>query len=205
MRTYKTQGLIIQRRSLGEKDYAVTIFTPLYGRINAYAKGARRLKSKFTGHLDLLNICNFEIYMSPKSNIVTECQLQNNYSQFRKKLKKFYVSSNIAKMLQKFTTENENNEDIYALALNTFEALQNYDKEALIFEAFKIKLCQLLGSMPDLYELQYTDFSNIDLRLKKVLQHLLTQPYEEIIHLYLDKKDEQIIQKTVTEFMEYSL
>jgi DNA repair protein RecO (recombination protein O) len=205
MRSHQVQGVIIGQREFGEKDYVITIVTPTHGKLQVFAKGARELKSRFTGHLDLLNVCNFQLYKSPKNYIITECQLIQNYDHFRENLDKFYISSEVAKMAWRFTTEEEENPEIYRLLINTFIALENNEKENLIFEAFKIKLLALSGTMPDLYDIQGTEFANLDIRLKKLLNFLLKSPYEDIIRLYLEKKDHNILQKMTTGLLDYAI
>ena len=205
MRNLKTQGLIIQKRSLGEKDYVLTIFTPFYGKIQAFAKGAKQMSSKFTGHLDLLNVCDFQLYQSPKNYIVTECYLHTAFSKFRENLDKFYIASKMAKLIKSLETENENCEDIYHLLMETFVAIEKHKKEDLIFESFKIKLFFLLGLMPDVYCTEYSEFCKNDSSLKKLLKHLLNQPYEEIIKVYLNQKEANSLQNLTNEMIEYSL
>ncbi|MBU1446255.1 DNA repair protein RecO [Patescibacteria group bacterium] len=203
-RSCEVNGVIIKLMELGEKDYLVTIITPTHGKIQVHAKGARRIESKFTGHLDLLNVCHFQLYKSPRNYIITECQLIQNYDHFRKNLDKFYISNEVAKMAFRFTTEEEENSAIYELLINTFLALENNEKENLILEAFKIKLLGLSGIMPDLHDIKDTEFMHIDIRLKKLLNFLLKNPYEDIIRLYLEKHDQNTLQKTTTGLLEYA-
>lgn len=202
MRTQKTPGIVIRKRAVNEKDCAVLILTPFFGKIDAYAKGARNIKSKFTGHLDLLNICEFEIYTGPGSNIVTECNLNKNFTFFSEDLKKFYFASLIAKILSKFINENENCEDIYDLSIETLYALERFSKEDLIYESFKIKLCDLLGSLPDLRNLKNTEFKHFDENLMQILNKLYCEKYENIQNFKLSKKDKEQIKKTTDNFLE---
>jgi DNA repair protein RecO (recombination protein O) len=202
MRTKKTPGIVIRKKAVNEKDCAVLILTPFFGKIDAYAKGARNIKSKFTGHLDLLNVCDLEIYTGPGSNIVTECQLSKNFTHFSKDLKKFYFASLVAKILIKFTNENENCEDIFNLCIETFDTLENFGKEDIIFEAFKIKFCDLLGSLPDLQDLENTEFNHFDNNLKQILHTLNSQKYENVQNLKLNKQQKEQLKKTTENFLE---
>lgn len=202
MRTKKTPGIVIRKKAVNEKDCAVLILSPFFGKIDAYANGARNMKSKFTGHLDLLNVCDFEIYTGPGSSIVTECQLKKNYSDFSKDLKKFYFASLVAKILIKFTNENENCEDIYQLAISTFEALDGFSKEDVTYEAFKIKFCDLLGSLPDLSDLKNTEFKRFDQNLTSTLKILHTERFDKVQNLKLDKQQKEILKKTTENFLE---
>lgn len=204
MRVQKTQGIILQIYPRGEKDYSVTIFSPLFGKIRAYAKGARRMESKFTGHLDLLNICNFELYNGPHSTLITQCDVIGSFPNFREHLTKFYLALQSAIMTNRCITENEDHLSSYKLLIETLEALNTFGKEEIIFEAFKIKLCEILGIMPDLYSLNQTDFDNFSLRLKKVLKFFLERPYDEIVNLSLEQEDTNSIKKTTQRFLAFS-
>jgi len=203
MRNLKTRGIIIKKRILGEKDYILTLFTPLYGKIEVHAHGARQISSRFTGHMDLLNVCDFQVYKSIKSNTVVECGLCLAFSKFRENLTKFYYASEIAKILKSF--ESENCEDIYGLIIETLKAIENYTKESLIFEAFKIKLFSLTGIMPDVYCIEETDFCKADLHLKKLLKFLLNEPYSEIIRLAVNENDEHSLSDLTRNLMEASM
>lgn len=204
MRVQKTEGIILQVYPRGEKDYSVTIFSPLLGKIRAYAKGARRIESKFTGHLDLLNICNFELYNGPHSTLITECNVICSFSNFREHLSKFYLASESAKMTTRCITENEDHQNSYKLLIDTLAAINEFGKEEIIFEAFKIKLCEILGIMPDLHSISQTDFRDLSLRLKKVLKFLLEKPYKEIINLVLEQEDTNNLKKTTQQFLAFS-
>jgi len=201
MRTKKAPGIVIRKNAVNEKDCAVLILTPYFGKIDAFAKGARNIKSKFTGHLDLLNICDFEIYDGPGSNIVTECTLQKNYADFSKDLIKFYFASLIAKILSKFINENENCEEIYELCLDTFNALEQFNNEDVVFESFKIKFCDLLGSLPDLHDLKSTEFHHFAKNHQQILQKLHTERFQNIQNIKLSKKQKEELKKTTENFL----
>ena len=203
MRNLKTQGVIIKKKSFGEKDYIVTLFTPLYGKIEARAHGAKELSSRFTGHIDILNVCEFQLYKSAKSHTIVECSLSTSFSGFRENLTKFYYASEMAKIIKMF--ESENCEDIYSLIIETLKALEKHGKEKLVFEAFKIKLFSLTGIMPDIYCIEETDFCSSDIHIKKLLRFILNEPYSEIIRLAVDKNDEHLLSDLTRNLMEASM
>lgn len=192
MRTIKLQGIVIQKRSLGEKDYGITLFTPEYGKLFAYAKGARNIKSKFTGHIDLLNICDFTIYKSPKSYLITDCNLLKSYNKCSSYLSKFYASEEIVKIIRFYTTENEESQEIYSLLIETLNNLEYSKKDYFILEAFKIKLFFILGMMPDLHD---NEIIPISIRMKKLIQFILQNSYQEVCRILLNKSDERELSK----------
>lgn len=196
MRTIKLQGLIIQKYNFGEKDCGVMLFTSDYGKLFAYARGARNIKSKFTGHFDLLNICNFEIYKSANNFLITDCSLVKNHENYGKNLIKFYAVEEILKMVRTYTTENEDSEEIYALIIETLGAINSSKKEKVLLEAFKIKFFLLLGMMPDLQSnLDDNEFAPVSIRMKKLIKFILQNSYRQIAKITLNKDDENELSK----------
>ena len=47
MALYRTQGIVIGRRALGESDRLVDFYTRDHGRLRGVAKSARRTRSRF--------------------------------------------------------------------------------------------------------------------------------------------------------------
>lgn len=73
MRQINTEGIILGKKPYGEGHEMVFIFSKELGKITTQAKGSRKIKSKFLGHLETLNICNLQLYHSPHSYLITEC------------------------------------------------------------------------------------------------------------------------------------
>lgn len=205
MRSQKVTGVIIQKRALGEKDYSVTLLTPFYGILRGNAKGARNIKSRFTGHLDLLNVCDLEIYTSTRNNIITECSIKKNYDSFRHDLKKFFYASLISKILLKFVTENEETIEVFNLTIETLNALEDFNKEELIFEAFKIKLCNLLGFMPDSTSIKEMEIETLNENIEKIIIKMFKNPYKETSELTLNKETLEKLKSTTTYLLEHSI
>jgi len=204
MRSQKVKGIIIGKRSFGEKDYSLTVLTPESGKIFATVKGARKIKSKFTGHIDLLNICDFEIYVGPNYVYVSECQICQNFSKYADNLKKFYYASLVSKILSRYTTENENSHEIYELAIDTLNSIEKYNKEELVYEGFKIKACQILGLMPDIQEIENLELEHLSESLKDTIYFMHQHSYNEIIGLKLNKESLEKLKQTTQKMLEHT-
>ena len=75
MRNFQTEGLILKSRNLGENDKIVIILTKDFGKIEARARGSRKLLSQFTGHLEAISICDVAIYRSTRDLLtITQCK-----------------------------------------------------------------------------------------------------------------------------------
>ena len=65
-RIYRTEGIVIRRRNQGEADRILTLCTPL-GKLDVIAKGARKLRSRKAGHIELFCRSSFVIARSHSS------------------------------------------------------------------------------------------------------------------------------------------
>ena len=54
--TYRTLGVVLSRRDVHERDRLYTIYTAQYGRVEALAKGARKIQSKLAGAMEVPGI-----------------------------------------------------------------------------------------------------------------------------------------------------
>ena len=54
-RLFKTDAVILKKRSYQETDQLITFFTKRFGKIIARARGVRRLTSRRAASLDLFN------------------------------------------------------------------------------------------------------------------------------------------------------
>lgn len=57
--TYKTQGIIIGKKDYRDADRLFTLYTFEHGKMQAVAQGTRKIESKLSGSLELLNHCSF--------------------------------------------------------------------------------------------------------------------------------------------------
>ena len=57
--TYNTEGIILKYRDIGEYDRIYTILTAEHGKIETWAQGVRKPKSKLVAHLQPLYLGDF--------------------------------------------------------------------------------------------------------------------------------------------------
>ena len=51
-RSYRAQGIVLRHVEVGEADRILTLYTLEYGKVQAIAKGVRKLRSRKAGHLE---------------------------------------------------------------------------------------------------------------------------------------------------------
>ena len=66
----KTIAIVLKRIDYGEADRIVTVLTPDAGKLSLMAKGARRVKSKLAGGIELLSTSEIN-YIAGKGSLDT--------------------------------------------------------------------------------------------------------------------------------------
>ncbi len=155
MRSIGTSGIILKKQNRGEYDQSITLFSPELGKIRATAKGARKMSSKFSGHLETLNICDLQLHRSAHSFTITQCQARKTYRLLREKLEKSILSMLILEIFQASTHAQEQGRELFELIESTLDSLGASGKHPLVIESFKIKLLKLLGVMPEIERCSY--------------------------------------------------
>lgn len=96
-------GVIIHQTRFGEADKFVKIFTKNHGLVEVVAKGARRLTSKKSSHLDNLNLIKFQTSRGKIPQYLLQVETVNAFSRIKSDLKKtrscFYLTEIINQTL----------------------------------------------------------------------------------------------------------
>lgn len=69
---YKTKGIVLASRDVGEYDRIITCFTKEYGRVELLAKAVRKITSKLRGGLEPFCLSWLEFVEGKHGYIVTE-------------------------------------------------------------------------------------------------------------------------------------
>jgi DNA repair protein RecO (recombination protein O) len=150
MRNFCTEGIILKRQNRGENDHYITLFSPLLGKISACAKGARKISSSFSGHLEPLNICTFEIYRSARSYTITQCRSTETFKRIRSDLEKTLTATMANEIFEKTAYLPDQSNELFELFKSALDHFSKSKKTALMLESFKIKLMRIIGILPDI-------------------------------------------------------
>lgn len=150
MRHTLVQGIILKKRNLGENDQFITLFCPELGKIEAVAKGARKIQSHFIGHLEPLNICELQLYTSQYRTTITQCQTVRSYKNLHTNFESSIIAQIILEIIQKTVHAAEQGREVFDLLSTTLDILDRNSKKFIHVESFKIKLLTHMGLMPDL-------------------------------------------------------
>ena len=152
MSSYKTEGIIIKRTNYGEADKILTIFTKHYGKIRALAKGIRKITSKKGGNLELFNWVTLFLVTGKNLDIVTEAQVKDSFSGFRKDLRRVGVAYYFCELTDKLCPERQKNKEVFELLAQHLEALEkkfdDSNHQTNLIRSLEVKLLEELGFWP---------------------------------------------------------
>jgi len=156
IRSFKTEGIIIKRRNFGELDRLLTIFTKYNGKIQVRAPGVRKITSRRSSHIELLNLSVLTLYKSSRSlfPILTEAQTLENFLPIKNNLPKVGFAYYICELVDRLCPDNQENKKAFFLFKDTLYGLgSNYNSDSIV-EDFEDGLLATLGFLPKLHKLR---------------------------------------------------
>ncbi|MFA6917237.1 MAG: DNA repair protein RecO [Candidatus Gracilibacteria bacterium] len=187
MRKFSTKCIILGHKNLSENDKLIFLYNEKLGKIKAVAKGSRKITSKFTGHLETLNICDMELYLGPKNILITEISTDENFRKVKENLDSLSSAMQIAEITDKLLYENQTLENLIKLIEKTISHLSTSKKPLLIAISYIIKLLDKTGIIPDFRDDQ--NGFNLAEKYRKFFEYLKTKSLTEIEKISLTKTE----------------
>ena len=144
---HKTLGIAIKSRKHGETSKLLTIYTKDYGKINAIAKGARKLKSRFGCSLELFTESKMMLYKKEAGELylVSQTLITEHFRNLCSDMKKFTVASVVSEFMFNFTPNAESNPSLYNLYKYILSALDSGNEEDKVLLMFMVKFLTISG------------------------------------------------------------
>jgi DNA repair protein RecO (recombination protein O) len=149
-RLYRTEGIVIRRRDQGEADRVLTLCTPL-GKIEAIAKGARKVRSRKAGHVELFTRSNFVISRVQNSwDIVSQAETVEPHELLRSDLLRGAYARYAIELLDSFFAQEEGGQTLLDLLDHALARLCQGDDPDLVLRFYEQHLLGLAGFRPEL-------------------------------------------------------
>ncbi len=142
---FKTEGVILLQKNLGEADKLLTIYTKDYGKITCIAKGVRKPTSKKSGHIELGNWCKVFVARGKNIDLLTEVEVKKAFgieNLTPSKANKIYHLLEIVNLL---TPINQKSSQVFSLLLNFLREVSINDDFGWVSSIFKVRLLKNLG------------------------------------------------------------
>lgn len=150
MALHKTYAVIIGFYPLGETDKVIVFYTRDYGKIRAVAKGARKIKSKLVGKLELLSYGILVYYerVNKDLHIINSFDTLETFQVIRENLLKIAYCSYIAELIGYIKPEGEIDPDTFDLMIDVLFMMKTSNDPELITRVFELRLLKELGFSP---------------------------------------------------------
>ena len=154
----KTKALVLRRTNYSEADRILNLITP-EGKISAYAKGARKQKSKLAGGVEMFTLSEMNLHFG-KSDMatVTSARMIKFYSAILKDLNKMELATEILKKIS-IASESVDTPKHFEIAAMCLEALNDGMDTNVVNAWFLLNLAKAMGEQINLV----TDVNGDDL------------------------------------------
>lgn len=145
MQHLKTEGIVIKRINYQEADRILCVFTKRNGKLRVRANGVRKITSRRSPHVELLNHSLFSLYIGRGMPILTEVQVLEDYSPIKADLIRVGFAFHICELIDGLCPEDQENESVFSLLQETFLRLCEESDAFSVIHEFEVELLTLLG------------------------------------------------------------
>lgn len=158
MRSVQIEAIIIKRKNYNEADRILTVFSKKHGKLDIKASGVRKIISRRSSHIELLNRSILTLYKNNASMpILTEAQTISSYPDIKSSLPRIGYAYHICELIDSLCPPNQENEYVYALLVDVLEKLSKEQNISLLIQKFEIELLTYLGFYSPKFSNQYFD------------------------------------------------
>jgi DNA repair protein RecO (recombination protein O) len=154
--TRQVKGIILRKQDYRESDRLFIIYTDELGKIEAVAKGVRKIKSKMAGHLDLFSVVDLMVAPGRTYYQIAGADRIKNFLNIKSNLAKTVLASFCLETVDNFTKPEHPDFKIYKLLEEMSEIfndgkIKDFLKPYILSKFFVLKMMAFLGWAPELY------------------------------------------------------
>lgn len=152
--TYRVKAVALYRRSFGENNTIVTIYTTEKGKLELIARGTKKSKSKLAAHLEPITLVDIMVVRGKKYDYIGSAISENCYFDLKNSLEKIKAAGEVIRILNLIVKTGDCDKEIFELLISYFDFLNSAKEELnydLFVQLFIFKLLIKLGHQPDLY------------------------------------------------------
>lgn len=203
LRGIKVEGVILKRRNLGEADRILTVFSLQKGKISVLAKGVRRITSRRSGNVELLNRCLLYLHQAKTFSILTEAISLDTFQKIKDNLTLSTYAFHVIELMDRMTAENQPNELLYEHLVRVLQRLSRNPRQILV-RAFEVKILSLLGFANFQEDLGYKS-EEINNNIKNLLGKLEILSWDDIEKLTINQKEALELERILRYYLERTL
>lgn len=145
MHHLRTEAIVIKRKDYGEADRILAVFTRDHGKMQIKARGIRKIPSRRSAHVELLNNSLISLYKGKSLPTLIEAQMLDDFSPIKNDLTKVGLAYHICELVDGLCPDGQDNDNVFYLLRNVLSRLATEDDTVAIVHEFEIELLSLLG------------------------------------------------------------
>lgn len=143
-----TSAIVLKSIDFKESSKIVTLLTPGHGKLAVIVKGARKLKSKYSGYFETGNILDVVMYIKPSRTVQNLSEASYRYKNWmiRQDFSKLALIMAIIEMTDQLVHENESAQDFYELIEKMICWVNDTNTNVVnVFPYIQLRLAELSG------------------------------------------------------------
>lgn len=147
-----SSAVVIGSFPLGESDRVITLFSREWGKVRGVAKSARRMRSRFSGALELFTLGEAVVFDNGRSDLVQldHFDVTRPFPALHEDLETLGQASWIVECLARLTGERDRQVGLYALLVRSLAAMEATNRPARVAVCFGVRCLDALGHRPRL-------------------------------------------------------
>jgi len=152
MAILKTEAVVLRMQEYGESSKILTLYTRDYGRLKVLAKGARRLKSRFGGVLDLINYITIVFYQKETRDLqlLSQADLVRPFLHLREDLHRLALASALVELIDRTESGQMPNPRLFKLLVGCLIGIDESGNAEVYFDYFTLHFLGFAGFRPRL-------------------------------------------------------
>lgn len=148
----RTRAIIIRSQRWGDADRIVTLYSSDLGKIRATARGARRMKTRFSGVLEPFGIVDATLFQKTPDGLgqISQIDLIKNFKAIREDLGVMAAAAKMVHMVEMITADRDPNPEMYSALVYALENLLPDRDLALTTLLFQIHVLGYTGFRPQI-------------------------------------------------------
>jgi DNA repair protein RecO (recombination protein O) len=150
-RSHRVEAIVLRHSNWGEADRLLWLYTRELGKVRAVAKGARKPRSRKSGHLEPFTRASLLLSWGREIYIVTQAEAMDAHLALREDLLRIGYASYVIELLDRFTYEEGENPPLYRLLTETLARLDGEPDPEFAVRYYEMRLLDLVGFRPQLF------------------------------------------------------
>ncbi|MFH1745386.1 MAG: DNA repair protein RecO [bacterium] len=150
--TYNTKVIVLNKVPFRENDCRVLVYSLERGKIDLVARGARKISSKISGHIEPLTECRIMAVRGRNFDYVGSALAGVIYPRVKNNLEKIEIAGKAVQTFNNLIKEEEPDKNIYFLLREFLDLLSAREtgNHQLLYSSYVYKLLFFLGYKPEL-------------------------------------------------------